>query len=78
MSIYRTFHQSIYRTLCGLNYVLQARYNHKGYHAVAVYINALNNAILRANVNPKTKGNPAAYGKCNYKMDATCERCCNI
>ncbi|CAC5402030.1 ABCA2 [Mytilus coruscus] len=40
----------------------QARYNHKGYHSVAVYINALNNAILRANLNPKTKGNPAAYG----------------
>ncbi|BFZ20641.1 hypothetical protein BsWGS_23680 [Bradybaena similaris] len=36
-------------------------FNHKGYHSMAVYLNALNNAILRANL-PSEKGNPAAYG----------------
>lgn len=28
------------------------------------YINSLNNAILRANIDPKVMGNPSAYG--NY------------
>ncbi|XP_055898501.1 ATP-binding cassette sub-family A member 2-like [Biomphalaria glabrata] len=36
-------------------------FNHKGYHAMGVYLNVLNNAILRANL-PESKGNPAAYG----------------
>ncbi|CAG5130291.1 unnamed protein product, partial [Candidula unifasciata] len=36
-------------------------FNHKGYHSMAVYLNILNNAILRANL-PPSKGNPAAYG----------------
>lgn len=36
-------------------------FNQKGYHSMPVYANALNNAILRANL-PKNKGNPAAYG----------------
>lgn len=26
------------------------------------YINSLNNAILRANIDPKVMGNPSAYG----------------
>ena len=34
----------------------------KGYHSMPVYLNALNNAILRANL-PKVKGNSAAYGE---------------
>lgn len=37
-------------------------YNNKGYHSMPTYLNSLNNAILRANL-PKSKGNPAAYGK---------------
>ncbi|XP_012935434.1 ATP-binding cassette sub-family A member 2 [Aplysia californica] len=36
-------------------------FNHKGYHSMGVFLNALNNAILRANM-PASKGNPAAYG----------------
>lgn len=36
-------------------------FNHKGYHSVPVFLNAINNAILRANL-PASKGNPAAYG----------------
>lgn len=27
------------------------------------YVNSLNNAILRANIDPKIMGNPSAYGK---------------
>lgn len=42
--------------------VLQVFYNNKGYHSMPTYLNALNNAILRANL-PKSKGNPAAYGE---------------
>lgn len=40
----------------------QVFYNNKGYHSMPTYLNALNNAILRANL-PKSKGNPAAYGE---------------
>ncbi|XP_059174017.1 ATP-binding cassette sub-family A member 2-like isoform X2 [Physella acuta] len=36
-------------------------FNHKGYHSMGVFLNSLNNAILRANLPPE-KGNPAAYG----------------
>lgn len=42
--------------------LLQVFYNNKGYHSMPTYLNALNNAILRANL-PKSKGNPAAYGE---------------
>lgn len=42
----------------------QVLYNNKGYHSMPTYLNSLNNAILRANL-PKSKGNPAAYGKGN-------------
>lgn len=42
----------------------QVLYNNKGYHSMPTYLNSLNNAILRANL-PKSKGNPAAYGKEN-------------
>ena len=47
-------------------------YNHKGYHAMPVYLNTLNNAILRANLPPQ-KGNPAAYGitAINHPMNDT-------
>ncbi|XP_021369630.1 ATP-binding cassette sub-family A member 2-like isoform X2 [Mizuhopecten yessoensis] len=41
--------------------VAKAWYNHKGYHAMPVFLNTINNAILRANL-PKSKGHPAAYG----------------
>uniref|UniRef100_A0A803T1K2 ATP-binding cassette sub-family A member 2 n=1 Tax=Anolis carolinensis TaxID=28377 RepID=A0A803T1K2_ANOCA len=40
----------------------QAHYNNKGYHSMPTFLNALNNAILRANL-PKSRGNPAAYGE---------------
>ncbi|KAK3087439.1 hypothetical protein FSP39_005943 [Pinctada imbricata] len=53
--------------------VAKAWYNHKGYHAMPVYLNTLNNAILRANLDPATKGNPAAYGitATNHPMKET-------
>ncbi|KAH3733603.1 hypothetical protein DPMN_040034 [Dreissena polymorpha] len=49
-----------------------AWYNNKGYHAMPVYLNTLNNAILRANL-PKHKGHPAAYGitVTNHPMNQT-------
>uniref|UniRef100_A0A4W3GUY2 ATP-binding cassette sub-family A member 2 n=1 Tax=Callorhinchus milii TaxID=7868 RepID=A0A4W3GUY2_CALMI len=49
-----------------------AFYNNKGYHSMPTYLNALNNAILRANL-PKTKGNPAGYGitVTNHPMNKT-------
>jgi len=40
----------------------QAWFNKKGYHSLPTYLNTLNNAILRANLNQTTKGHPAAYG----------------
>lgn len=43
----------------------QAWYNNKGYHSMPVFLNTLNNAILRANL-PKNKGHPAAYGNVCY------------
>ncbi|MBN3323823.1 ABCA2 protein, partial [Atractosteus spatula] len=47
-------------------------YNNKGYHSMPTYLNALNNAILRANL-PKSRGNPAAYGitVTNHPMNRT-------
>ncbi|XP_038064112.1 ATP-binding cassette sub-family A member 2-like isoform X2 [Patiria miniata] len=39
-----------------------AWFSHKGYHSVPTYINVLNNAILRANLDPDIHGNPSAYG----------------
>ena len=42
---------------------MQVWYDAKGYHSLPVYLNAHNNAILRANL-PAHKGNPAAYGMC--------------
>ncbi|KAM4661795.1 ATP-binding cassette sub-family A member 2 [Discoglossus pictus] len=50
----------------------QAFFNNKGYHSMPTYLNALNNAILRANL-PKSRGNPAAYGitVTNHPMNKT-------
>ncbi|KAK3577511.1 hypothetical protein CHS0354_026468 [Potamilus streckersoni] len=50
-------------------------YNNKGYHSMPVYLNTLNNAVLRANL-PKSKGNPAAYGitLINHPMNQTNNR----
>ncbi|XP_062816350.1 ATP-binding cassette sub-family A member 2 isoform X1 [Anolis carolinensis] len=50
----------------------QAHYNNKGYHSMPTFLNALNNAILRANL-PKSRGNPAAYGitLTNHPMNKT-------
>ncbi|ELU10178.1 hypothetical protein CAPTEDRAFT_187351, partial [Capitella teleta] len=47
-------------------------FNHKGFHSMPVYLNALNNAILRANL-PASKGNPSAYGitAINHPMNDT-------
>ncbi|XP_050394470.1 ATP-binding cassette sub-family A member 2 [Patella vulgata] len=36
-------------------------FNHKGYHSMPVFLNSINNAILRANL-PRSAGNPSAYG----------------
>uniref|UniRef100_A0A670YQ04 ATP-binding cassette sub-family A member 2 n=1 Tax=Pseudonaja textilis TaxID=8673 RepID=A0A670YQ04_PSETE len=50
----------------------QVYYNNKGYHSMPTYLNALNNAILRANL-PSSRGNPAAYGitLTNHPMNKT-------
>ncbi|KAK3602190.1 hypothetical protein CHS0354_004706 [Potamilus streckersoni] len=47
-------------------------FNQKGFHSMPTYLNALNNAILRANL-PRNKDNPAAYGitTYNHPMDGT-------
>lgn len=51
----------------------QVWFNHKGFHSMPVYLNALNNAILRANL-PPSKGNPSAYGEflSIYTIHFTC------
>uniref|UniRef100_A0A8C5RJB7 ATP-binding cassette sub-family A member 2 n=1 Tax=Laticauda laticaudata TaxID=8630 RepID=A0A8C5RJB7_LATLA len=50
----------------------QVFYNNKGYHSMPTYLNALNNAILRANL-PSSRGNRAAYGitLTNHPMNKT-------
>uniref|UniRef100_H3CEJ3 ATP-binding cassette sub-family A member 2 n=1 Tax=Tetraodon nigroviridis TaxID=99883 RepID=H3CEJ3_TETNG len=51
----------------------QVFYNNKGYHSMPTYLNALNNAILRANL-PASRGNPAAYAGItliNHPMNRT-------
>ncbi|ESP00897.1 hypothetical protein LOTGIDRAFT_81234, partial [Lottia gigantea] len=47
-------------------------FNHKGYHSMPVFLNAVNNAILRANLPPRA-GNPSAYGitAINHPWDKT-------
>ena len=47
-------------------------YDSRGFHSIPIYINAMNNAILRANL-PRLKGNPAAYGisVTNHPMNQT-------
>ncbi|CAJ0940457.1 unnamed protein product [Ranitomeya imitator] len=55
-----------------VRHTAQAFYNNKGYHSMPTYLNALNNAILRANL-PASKGNRAAYGitVTNHPMNKT-------
>lgn len=46
--------------------------NHKGYHALPIYLNAMSNIILRANLPPE-KGLPSAYGITTInRMYTTC------
>lgn len=40
----------------------QTWHNHKGFHSLPTYLNVMNNAILRANLDPSIHGNPSAYG----------------
>ena len=40
----------------------KAWFNNKGFHAVPAFVNAINNAVLRANL-PASAGDPAAYGE---------------
>ncbi|XP_041481767.1 ATP-binding cassette sub-family A member 2-like isoform X2 [Lytechinus variegatus] len=37
-------------------------HNHKGFHSLPTYLSVMNNAILRANLDPQIHGNPSAYG----------------
>lgn len=55
-----------------VRHTAQAFYNNKGYHSMPTYLNALNNAILRANL-PASRGNRAAYGitVTNHPMNKT-------
>ncbi|XP_071498338.1 ATP-binding cassette sub-family A member 2-like [Diadema antillarum] len=48
-------------------------YNHKGFHSLPTYLNVINNAILRANLDPSIHGNPSAYGitVINHPMNKT-------
>ncbi|XP_043210384.1 ATP-binding cassette sub-family A member 2-like [Amphibalanus amphitrite] len=39
----------------------KAWFNNKGFHAVPAFVNAINNAVLRANL-PESAGDPAGYG----------------
>lgn len=55
---------TLFRKLAVRN-VATTWFNHKGLHSMGVYLNSLNNAILRANL-PAHKGNPAAYGMTVY------------
>ncbi|GFS22088.1 ATP-binding cassette sub-family A member 2 [Elysia marginata] len=55
---------TLFRKLAVRN-VATTWFNHKGLHSMGVYLNSLNNAILRANL-PADKGNPAAYGMTVY------------
>ncbi|XP_052774715.1 ATP-binding cassette sub-family A member 2-like isoform X2 [Mya arenaria] len=50
-----------------------AWFNQKGFHSMPTYLNTLNNAILRANLNQSIKGHPAAYGitLINHPMNQT-------
>ncbi|ELU00042.1 hypothetical protein CAPTEDRAFT_153439 [Capitella teleta] len=52
--------------------IAKAHFHTHGYHAMPTFINALNNAILRANI-PDGMGNPAAYGivAVNHPMNGT-------
>ena len=43
-------------------FFVKAWFSNKGYHALPTFINALDNALLRAMIPPEM-GNPAAYGK---------------
>ncbi|CAI9718098.1 ATP-binding cassette sub-family A member 2-like isoform X2 [Octopus vulgaris] len=62
---------ALFRRLAVRN-VAKVFFNPKGFHSTPVYLNTLNNAILRANL-PKEKGNPAAYGitVTNHPMNHT-------
>lgn len=55
-----------------VRHVSKVWYNHKGFHSMPVYLNVLNNAMLRASL-PVHKGNPAAYGitLINHPMEGT-------
>ena len=44
-----------------LRRLAKAWFNNKGLHAVPAFVNALNNAVMRANL-PPSAGEPAAYG----------------
>nr|XP_006817327.1 PREDICTED: ATP-binding cassette sub-family A member 2-like [Saccoglossus kowalevskii] len=65
----------IYRKLAVRNSAV-AWHNHKGFHSMPTYLNALNNAILRANLDPAVHGNPSAYGitVINHPMNKTSTR----
>ncbi|GAB1604923.1 ATP-binding cassette sub-family A member 2-like, partial [Argonauta hians] len=62
---------ALFRRLAVRN-VAKVLFNPKGFHSTPVYLNTLNNAILRANL-PELKGNPAAYGitVTNHPMNHT-------
>lgn len=59
--------QLIYHFL--LFVLLQAWHTYKGYHAMPIYLNSLNNAILRANL-PENYTNHSQYGMYTFLLPA--------
>ncbi|XP_072015894.1 ATP-binding cassette sub-family A member 2-like isoform X3 [Amphiura filiformis] len=65
----------VYRKFAVRNAAL-AWFSHKGFHSIPTHVNVLNNAILRANLDPELHGNPSAYGisVINHPMNRTGQR----
>ncbi|KAL3877832.1 hypothetical protein ACJMK2_035476, partial [Sinanodonta woodiana] len=56
------------------NLTAKVWFNNKGHHAMPAFVNALNNALLRVNVEIHLLGNPAEYGITAYNHPITFNR----